>query len=199
MKYLEDRTIPEPNSGCYLWIGPYQSKGYGAAYIGGKFYFAHRLAWQVENGAIPKGVHCLHRCDNPACVRPEHLFLGSHSDNMADKTKKGRAAHKINADEANAILHDSREHEEIARSYGISRTTVSQIKNGRTWSFFNKGGSFGNCRIKGSKSKLAKLSEEDIPAIRSDHRSSRSIAKDYGVSKTTILAIKNRTQWAHVS
>lgn len=89
-----DRTGP---TGCWEWTRQrLNSPGvlnYGVVWWDGGTRRAHRVAWQVTNGPIPDGMWVLHRCDNPPCIRPEHLFLGDHDLNMADKVAKGR--HKL--------------------------------------------------------------------------------------------------------
>ena len=75
--------------GCWVWQGTVNAQGYGRVRrgaIGG----AHRVSWVIANGAIPDGMHICHKCDNPPCVRPDHLFAGTRSDNMKDCTSKGR-------------------------------------------------------------------------------------------------------------
>lgn len=85
------KWIPEPNSGCWLWIGARRSKNYGAiGHSNGKTISAHRAAWLVYVGEIPDGICVLHRCDTPECVNPGHLWLGTHSENMQDMISKGR-------------------------------------------------------------------------------------------------------------
>ena len=76
----------QKSSGCWLWTGTILHDGYGQF----DRRRAHRVAWELTNGPIPKGQLILHRCDNPPCVRPDHLFLGTHAENMADMTSKGR-------------------------------------------------------------------------------------------------------------
>ena len=76
--------------GCWIWIGWKRDGEYGGAFHGGKRWLAHRLAWALAKGPIPKGLQVLHRCDQPACVRPSHLFLGTQRDNIEDMMAKGR-------------------------------------------------------------------------------------------------------------
>lgn len=91
-----DKVSPEPNSGCWLWTGFYQEFGYGRMGVGYAVEgtrgtaMAHRLSYEIFVGPIPDGICVLHRCDVPECVNPEHLWLGTHSDNVNDKVAKGR-------------------------------------------------------------------------------------------------------------
>lgn len=75
---------------CWPWTGSRTRTGYGKCSVDGRHVAAHRLAWQLTNGPIPDGLHVLHRCDNPPCCNPGHLFLGTHTDNVRDMLAKGR-------------------------------------------------------------------------------------------------------------
>lgn len=79
--------------GCWEWQGYRNENGYGFTRVGGRGsngMFAHRLSWTIHRGPIPDGLQVLHRCDNPCCVRPDHLFLGTNQDNIDDRVAKGR-------------------------------------------------------------------------------------------------------------
>jgi hypothetical protein len=82
---FEDKVLPEPTSGCHLWIGAIASNGYGNFSLGGrdqKTWKAHRTAWELYRGVIPNGACVLHRCDVPSCVNPNHLFLGTQATSL---------------------------------------------------------------------------------------------------------------------
>lgn len=78
--------------GCWLWTAATQRDGYGVFRDGAKQVAAHRVSYALTYGSIPQGQFVLHRCDTPGCVRPDHLFLGNHRENMVDMVAKGRAA-----------------------------------------------------------------------------------------------------------
>lgn len=136
---------PEPNSGCWLWAGPSFAKrgDYGCFTMrraGIVQQRAHRISWALYRGALPANTHVLHRCDNPACVNPDHLFLGDQTRNMNDKVQKGRqnkgerhGMAKLTEVQAIAIRADSRKYSDIAQDYEISNVTVSDIKRSRSW------------------------------------------------------------------
>lgn len=89
-KFLSN-IFPEPNTGCWLWAGRYDAKGYGRGhFLQRTVQLAHRYAYILYKGPITCGLHVLHKCDNPACVNPDHLFLGTQKLNNIDRDKKGR-------------------------------------------------------------------------------------------------------------
>lgn len=85
-------VVPVPESGCWLWQGAANMKGYGTLYINGVRKMAHRYSYELFRGPIGEGLFACHKCDTPACCNPDHLFLGTNRDNTQDMFRKGRSA-----------------------------------------------------------------------------------------------------------
>src|ERR1039458_4135587 len=101
---LEVNSIPEPNSGCLLWLGAVCSKGYGSLRLKRRTYSTHRLAYEISKGQIPEGMFVLHHCDMPSCINPDHLFLGTNQENMDDMDAKNRRASQVGTKNGNVKL-----------------------------------------------------------------------------------------------
>jgi hypothetical protein len=91
-KYFFYHIHKQPDSGCWYWLGSKDKKGYGLIPMKGRSERAHRYSYRVFKGIIPSGYQILHQCDNPSCVNPSHLDVGTNTDNMVDKFSKNRQA-----------------------------------------------------------------------------------------------------------
>jgi hypothetical protein len=122
---------------CWIWRGAKSESGYGRIRIDGWVYFVHRRSWMLANGEIPKDMCVLHRCDTPLCVRPDHLFLGTPQENVADMVRKNRQAQKERAGRSRLT---GAEVDEIRRKWGTSKYTKIEIgkQYGLGWNAINK-------------------------------------------------------------
>ena len=128
---------------CWVWTAQRDDDGYGRVQIGKTPRRPHRVAYEIAYGAIPAGALVLHRCDNPSCVRPDHLFLGTHADNVRDRDAKGRTAR--GSRQGGAILDEARvarmrslrrsgvSARRLATSFGVSEPTVYAVLSRRMW------------------------------------------------------------------
>lgn len=128
---------------CWEWRGGHNSRGYGMFRIFGKQKRAHRLAWEFTHGPIPAAMLVLHRCDNPPCCNPEHLFLGTNDDNVRDKVAKSRQARGDRFPQAKLTEEDvvnirglanvGVTQRAIAKDKHVSRSLIEQVVNRKIW------------------------------------------------------------------
>ena len=135
----------EERNGCWVWTAGRRALRYGQFWIGGEEHAAHRAAWMLYRGKIPNDMHVCHRCDEPLCVKPSHLFLGTHAENMADMDAKGRRVILCGEENGNAKLSEDQvqqirrlcaegwQQRDIAGAFGVVQTAVSAIWTGRKW------------------------------------------------------------------
>ncbi len=160
--------------GCWLWNGMRTHSGYGRFRIGGKICRAHRIAWELVYGTIPEGIFVLHKCDNRVCVNPEHLFLGSHNDNMKDMVKKNRQATGM---QSGHYTHPER--------------TARGIRSGRY--------THPERTARGEGHGRAKLTWDQVNTIRatdvSRYGTQSELAREYRVTPSQIWFIRSGRQW----
>lgn len=138
---IVNRSLPEPNSGCWIWLGAISGDGYGKFKADGRQHRAHRISYKLRYGEFNSDFMVCHKCDNALCVNPDHLFLGSAKDNSSDMVAKGRSTKgrlpvnsKINTETVLGIFNSPGTHLSIADKFDVCRATVSAIKSGVQWS-----------------------------------------------------------------
>lgn len=209
--------------GCWPWVAHKFDKGYGCFFLKGQVLRAHRVAWVLIHGQIPRsssyhGICVCHRCDVPACCNPAHLFLGTNADNVADREKKHRntpgeantSAKLTNANVAK-ILSDYAvgdvSHEELASRFGVSPNTIGCVINRKSWKHLP----FDTVKpirivkkakpICGEANASSKLKGPQVIRIRSAYKAGatlKHLASFYGVHISTIWEIIHRKSWKHV-
>lgn len=135
---FEGKYVINPLTGCWEWTKGKTKCGYGKVNLNGKTRDVHRLSFQVFKGDIPQGMCVCHECDNPSCLNPEHLFLGTKKRNSEDASSKGRMGKKLNAECVRQIRDMCRNKEKtrvIANRFGISTALVAAIARGAVWRF----------------------------------------------------------------
>ena len=140
-KFLEKTKLCP--SGCIEWTAS-KTRAYGSCRLAGKTELAHRFSWKLFKGKIPKNLHVLHKCDNPPCVNPNHLFLGTNTDNMLDRNNKGRQSK--GSDQGQAKLTEDQVRDirkkyirgkygaiKLSREYKVSDVTINGIVTRKSW------------------------------------------------------------------
>ena len=224
-KYCTDRCVllahVRVEGECWLWTGYAPKTGSRAGYgefdfKSGKRMLAHRASYLLLKGQDP-GAKCVcHSCDNPGCINPDHLWLGTRSANMADRQAKERQARgeshssaKLTEKDVLAIRADPRTNREVALAYGVQENTVSSIRLRKLWGHVAPAST--DCHpdtwreavkathVRGEKAGRAKLTEDDVRAIRASADGCTKLARRYGVSERSILDITNGKSWKHVT
>lgn len=191
-----ERARTVTSNGC--WETPYiPSKTYPSLKVDGRHVLVHRIAYEGYVGAIPEGLLVCHRCDNPRCHNPEHLFLGNHAANVHDMVGKGRHRSRGASPHTTAVVEMAHlTQREISERTGLSQPAVSTIlrKHGLAR---GRGTLVGKVR-KGIDHGRALVTEDQVRAIRADPRPAKEIAADYPLGHQAVSAIKARRTWKHI-
>jgi HNH endonuclease len=144
-KFWSKVAIQESRDKCWPWIGAISGGKYGRLTIKRMSYSAHRIAYTLTHGAIPKGMDICHKCDNPPCCNPDHLFAGTRKDNFDDAVKKGRISPlyatsritKLTESDVREVLFllkvGGKTQSEIANLFGVNQSEISRMKNKKRW------------------------------------------------------------------
>lgn len=143
------KKVDKTNSpyGCWIWHSSFNGKDYGIICVNNKRILAHRVAWELTHGPVPDGMCVLHNCpggDNPSCVNPKHLWLGTQIDNVKDAARKNRFPHRFGHLSSGAKLTKDQviqirqfpefvTHTTISKLFGVCLSAISRIRNGKTW------------------------------------------------------------------
>lgn len=196
------------NQACWPWQGCTNGADYGMILHEGTKVLAHRVAWELKHGTkIPDGMIVMHKCDNPRCVNPRHLELGTQRDNMEDRSDKRRDQHA--APYSRLIPKDVRTivrrytkgepQEKIAEDYGISGPTVSQIIRGKIWTHVTANLILPERGRRNPRDR--KLNDDAIRELRKRYslgEHQKQLAEEFGVSKALVQQIVTGRAWAHV-
>jgi DNA-binding XRE family transcriptional regulator len=194
---------------CWEWQAGDDGSGYGLFHFQGKQRRAHRVSWMLWHGKVPNGMFVCHHCDNPSCVNPRHLFLGTAADNSIDKMRKGR--HKspwpcrFNSSQIAEIRKTYTEkqvtQEQLAQKYSVSVSTINRIVRGKGYAWvgdFTKG---KQLRLPGQLARR-KLTSSQVVELRQVYATEqvhqKELAKRYNVSPTTIGEIIRGEKYAEV-
>ncbi len=129
---------------CWEWNGWRHPQGHGQIGLNGTLIYTHRAAWQIAYGPIPEGMYVCHKCDNPPCCNPKHLFLGTAKDNVQDMLTKRRHSHgdrhasKLSTERVvaiKALLAEGKTQQSVADEFNISRSMVGFIGRGQRWRY----------------------------------------------------------------
>ena len=194
---------------CWTWMAATRGGGYGHFVVDGRDVVATRWIYERQIGRISDGLLVCHKCDNPKCVNPDHLFLGTEADNMLDRDAKGRQRRgertntsKLTEEQVGDIRRSDEPYEALAGRYGVTADAIYKARVGITWGHLPGATAETDDlqrKARGSDNGFAKLTEADVRAIRRAEGKYDDIGARFGIRKSHVGRIKRREAWAHVA
>lgn len=215
---FENRYEVDDDTGCWEWTGSKDDFGYGSLSVDGESIGTHRFSYEIHKGEIPNGAMICHKCHNPGCVNPDHLYAGDAKSNAQDaidnedwprQTGEKTSTSALSAESAKNIrelyANGGMTVSELSNEFDVSTGTISRIINGD--SYPNAGGpvdidTHERMAKRGSEQSNTNLTESDVMKIRqryeSENISMADLGSDYDVSASCVCGIVNRDTWDHV-
>lgn len=187
--YIENHSIPVPESGCWIWLGGLSDRGYGRIFHQYKSYYAHKVSYRlfVEE---PKFFVC-HKCDTPSCVNPDHLFDAPQAENVRDMVRKGRnyKPPRISNEVVASVISSSLKAKDASKAFGISEHSVGKVR--RAAGIVRQP---PKPRIR-LPDKRKKLNEAQVLEIRSSDLTGILLARKFNICERTVWKIKSGERW----
>lgn len=218
LRFFRSINFPGNDQECWKWNAYCNDYGYGIFNLDDKHIKAHRFIYECYNGPVPAGLFVCHKCDNPPCCNPEHLFLGTDQDNKQDMIQKNRQAFgtangmsKLNDETIIEILENIRNGkytslQQLCTVYSIAESPIRDMFNRKLWkhvtiNYTDQDLMMLRAKLKSGYAKRRTLNVNDVIEIKTrlkaDERLTQ-IARDYGVSESAIYRIRTNKMWAHV-
>lgn len=222
-EYIQNRIVIDLETKCWNWTGTLCKDGYGKCKRKGKTYRTHRLSYEYYKGEFDNNLYVCHSCDNPKCVNPDHLWLGTHFHNELDKTLKGRRSPSPSISHPHLIpkgekIWSSKLTKEVVEeiyklglknytakqildklNLKLHTSTINRIMTGKSWAHLNLAEKYGVYSVDlREKNSATKLNKKIVANIKQSRLSKKELSEKYNVTVSTISYILSGKTWKDV-